>query len=101
MADGMLNMLDFARSKALSIGDTMPRLVPIRGTYFTMGWEEPRRVWVDAFEIGAYAVTNAEYAEFQSPPLAIDTRFNHPDQPVVAVSWWDAMAYCKWRGCRL
>ena len=97
-------MLDFARSLALSVGDTMPGLVHVEGNYFTMGPDgdtPARRVWVDAFEIGAYQVTNAEYAEFQAPPLAIDARFNHPDQPVVAVSWWDAMEYCKWRGLRL
>ena len=79
-------------------------LARIEGTYFTMGPDgdaPARRVWVDAFEIGTFQVTNREYSEFQPPPLAFDTRFNHPDQPVVAVSWWDAMAYCKWRGFRL
>jgi sulfatase modifying factor 1 len=80
----------------------------IEGTWFTMGSgsgadnERPiRRVWVDAFEIGECQVTNAEYAEFLPPPLSSDPRFNHPDQPVVGVSWFDAERYCEWRGVRL
>jgi len=60
-----------------------------------------RRVWIDAFEIGATAVTNAEYGEFEPPPLVDDPRFNDPEQPVVGVSWFDAVRYCEWRGVRL
>ena len=58
-------------------------------------------VWIDAFEIGMYAVTNAEYARFAPPPRGDDPHFNHPDQPVVAVSWLDAVRYCEWLGFRL
>ena len=59
------------------------------------------RVWVDAFAIAPYAVTNAEYAEFAPPPCRDDPRFNDPRQPVVGVSWDDAVRYCEWRGVRL
>jgi len=56
---------------------------------------------LSTFEIGATQVTNAEYAKFEPPPLRDDPKFNHPDQPVVAVSWFDAMRYCEWAGMRL
>ncbi len=56
------------------------------------------RVRVSSFEMGAYAVTNDEYVRFARPPLADDARFNDPRQPVVSVSWDDAMRYCEWLG---
>lgn len=79
--------------------------VGIDGTWFAMGSDEGHdnerpvhRVWVDPFEIAVYAVTNAGYALFEPPPLAEDPKFNDPRQPVVAVSWIDAMRYCDWLG---
>src|SRR5687767_2713505 len=78
-------------------------LVPIEGSWFVMGSEEGEdnerpvhRVWVDSFEIAAGTVTNAEYALFAPPLFGDDPRFNHPNQPVVAVSWNEAMSYCQW-----
>ncbi len=71
------------------------------------------RVWVDPFELGVCQVTNGEYAFFAQstghpqPPCRDDPRFNDPNQPVVAVSWIDAVRYCEWFGrtagrrCRL
>jgi len=61
------------------------------------------RVWIDAFEMGACQVTNAEYAAFVSAtghPLS-ETPFVDPEQPVVGVSWFDAVAFCEWVGARL
>jgi sulfatase modifying factor 1 len=65
--------------------------------------EKPRhRVWIDAFELAAYQTTNEEYSRFleatrHTMPLSWgDFSFNHPKQPVVAVSWLDAVAYCDW-----
>jgi sulfatase modifying factor 1 len=65
--------------------------------------EKPaHRVWVDAFELAAFQTTNAEYARFlketnHAPPLLwSDSNFDQPEQPVVAVSWFDAVAYCDW-----
>lgn len=61
-------------------------------------------LWLDTFELAAYQVTNAEYAIFvestgHSPsPLRDDSQFNDPKQPVVAVSWIDAVRYCEWLG---
>jgi formylglycine-generating enzyme required for sulfatase activity len=60
------------------------------------------RVWIDAFYFAACQVTNAEYAGFlrgtgsDAPPLWDDPNFNHSEQPVVAVSWFEAVKYCQW-----
>src|SRR5215475_5073007 len=60
------------------------------------------RVWVDRFAVGRSAVTNRLYRAFlewtgrQDPPGFSDARFNHPDQPVTSVSWFDGAAYCAW-----
>jgi sulfatase modifying factor 1 len=86
-----------------------PRVVRIPEGWFLMGSvtgqdnEHPvHRVFVDAFEIAACQVTNAEYAQFlastgrQKPLHWDDPLFSDPGQPVVAPSWFDALAYCEW-----
>jgi len=86
-----------------------PRLVRIPAGWFLMGSETGQdnerpvhRVWVDEFYLAACQVTNSEYAAFLQakavtpPPLWSDANFNHPHQPVVAVSWYDAVKYCEW-----
>ena len=60
------------------------------------------RVWIDAFQLAACQVTNAEYACFLRatgslpPPFWRDPNFSDPQQPVVAVSWFEAVKYCDW-----
>ena len=64
-------------------------------------------VFVDAFYIDIYEVTNAKYRKFiQATGHAESTywnnsKYNQPNQPVVGVSWYDAMAYAQWAGKRL
>jgi formylglycine-generating enzyme len=63
-------------------------------------------VWLDNFRMAALQVRNRDYAIFleeanhPAPPSWSDPYFNHPDQPVVAVSWFDAMKYCQWLSAR-
>jgi formylglycine-generating enzyme required for sulfatase activity len=67
----------------------------------------PHLVWVDAFYIDKHEVTNRQYGEFvratghSQPPFWGNDRLNSPEQPVVGVSWHDAVAYCKWAEKRL
>jgi formylglycine-generating enzyme len=77
--------------------------------WFQMGCDAGRddekpahRAWVDAFELATFQTTNAEYSRFladtrhPSPSLWDNPSFTNPEQPVVAVSWFDAVAYCDW-----
>ncbi|MGO9648749.1 MAG: formylglycine-generating enzyme family protein [Terriglobales bacterium] len=89
--------------------DDGPKLVSIPAGWFLMGSEDGQdnecplhRVWVDGFRLAECQVTNAEYARFvqatgaEAPPLLADPDFNHPQQAVVAVSWYEAVRYCEW-----
>ena len=86
-----------------------PALVMVPCGQFCMGSETGQdnerpvhTVWVDSFWLAAYQVTNSEYAIFleatqsSAPPSWNDPNFNHPEQPVVAVSWFEAAKYCEW-----
>jgi len=86
-----------------------PQLVHIPAGWFLMGSadgqenESPvRRIWVDAFCLAARQVTNSDYGRFlqatgvQPPPFWNDRYFNQSQQPVVAISWFEAVRYCEW-----
>src|SRR5437868_10342478 len=93
--------------------ETVSGLVFVPGGWFLMGCdrgqdnEKPvHRVWVDAFLLAACQVTNNEFGSFLRdtrslpPPFWCDPNFNHPEQPVVGVSWHEAVQYCEWLGVR-
>jgi formylglycine-generating enzyme required for sulfatase activity len=56
----------------------------------------------EGFWLGEFPVTNEQYALFlregqaREPTEWKSNRFNQPLQPVVGVTWFDAMAYCAW-----
>ncbi len=65
--------------------------------------EQPvHRVWVEDFLLGVFPVRNRDYRFFleatahPAPPLWSHPDFNHPDQPVAAVSWFEAVKYAEW-----
>ena len=86
-----------------------PKLVAIPAGWFMMGSESGQdnekpvhRVWVDEFLLAECQLTNAEYERFVRstgrtfPPFWGDAALNRPEQPVVGVSWFDAVHYCEW-----
>jgi formylglycine-generating enzyme required for sulfatase activity len=88
-----------------------PVVVRIPGGRFRMGSAAGRpdeapvhEVEVSAFHIGRTPVTRAEYAHFlaatgrTAPPWWSHPAFEAPDQPVVGVTWDDAMEFGRWLG---
>lgn len=85
----------------------------LRGTKSGGYDEQPERtIYVDAFSIDRYEVTNAQYQAFvvatghrkAAPPSRYAknlSRMKGVNQPVAYVSWEDADAYCRWAGKRL
>lgn len=87
----------------------LPRMVTIPAGFFLMGSEKGQenerpvhRVWLDEFDLAECQLTHGEYGQFLAatgriqPPFWNDPDFSNPKQPVVAVSWFDAVAYCEW-----
>lgn len=111
--------------------DPYEGMVLIEAGEFRMGsndwdWTKPvHSVYVDAFYMDKYEVTNAEYAEFlnakgkhteagkewyllgnQSSRIEYISRKyqvkgGYENHPVTLVSWYGAMAYAEWKGKRL
>jgi len=76
---------------------------------FLMGSEDGRdnekpvhEVYLDAYYIGTYPVTNADYKRYKDD---VGQPFEMPegkaDHPVVRVNWSDARDYAAWAGMRL
>jgi formylglycine-generating enzyme required for sulfatase activity len=81
---------------------------------FRMGWprglpcERPvHEVWLDRFLIATTPVTNADFAEYLAatagapPAFWRAGEFSRPRQPVVGLSWDEALGFADWAGARL
>jgi sulfatase modifying factor 1 len=86
-----------------------PKCIDVAAGWFWMGsdsgqdCEQPvHQVWLNAFSLAETQVTNSQYARFVSatktavPLQWDDANFNDPEQPVVAVPWFEAVLYCEW-----
>jgi len=68
---------------------------------------EPHTVELKGYWIGKYPITNRQYRKFMEetghrpPNRWDDPNFNHPESPVIGVSWVDAGQYMTWAGLRL
>jgi formylglycine-generating enzyme required for sulfatase activity len=63
---------------------------------------KPHRVTLKPFYISATEITNAQYGRFlkttghKAPLYWGDKNLSAPNQPVVGVTWFDAVAFCHW-----
>ena len=109
VSNGELNAQDVIR---ITVVQRSMVLVP--AGEFQMGSNDGRddekpvhTVYVDAFYMDVYEVTNVQYQKFmdatgQWPPTYwSNPNFNAPEQPVVGVNWDAAVAYAEWAGKRL
>jgi formylglycine-generating enzyme required for sulfatase activity len=88
-----------------------PDLIRVPGGCFRMGSAEgrpderpPHVVRVGGFSLGRIPVTRAQYERFLAdggvapPPWWSEPAFADPAQPVVGVTWFDAVAFTQWLG---
>ena len=111
----LLGCLENESSKADKAPATISKvdsaeMVLIPAGEFVMGNDDEKTahtVYLDAYYIDKYPVTNLQYKEFieatgYMPPLYWNNaKFNQSDHPVVGISWENANAYARWAGKRL
>lgn len=88
-------------------------MLVVPGGAFTMGSAHideaeapnpPHGIVLSDFVLATHPVTNAQYRVYVTETSAAepagwsDPRFARPEQPVVGVSWDEAIAYCGWAG---
>ncbi len=85
----------------------VPSTIFVPGGRFAVGaaWVDGRplrEAEVRPLRVGLTPVSNAAYASFLAaegavePPWWRDPDFRDPEQPVVGVTWFEAVAYCGW-----
>ena len=104
----------------LGVADPDELVVVSAGSFLFGEGRERHRLYLPAYRFGKFPVTNFEYRRFievggyqakrwwteagwaklgqhqDRPWLWSDARFNKPSQPVVGVSWYECVAYCRW-----
>jgi formylglycine-generating enzyme required for sulfatase activity len=95
-------------------------LVVPAGSFFMGEGSEQHELFLPDYQLGKYPLTNVEYRRFidaggyrdknwwteagwleigqnqNQPRFWIDERFNKPNQPVIGLSWYECVAYCRW-----
>ncbi len=108
-----LDINEFQKDQKFYLNEAGMPLVYIPPGEFIMGakygtdLEKPMHyVYLDAYYIGRFPVTNRQYHEFATatksdlPPYMQQPGYNDPEQPVVGVSWHDATKFCEWCSAR-
>jgi len=128
--DSLKNRDEIMKKAIIEQKKKFSKSVIIPAGEFIMGTDEARedeypehRVYLDAYEIDCYEVTNAQYWGFldyikrtndhnkcfkgepsnkdHTPKFWDNDYYNVPDYPVVRIDWHDAYAYAAWAGKRL
>ena len=117
-AVGDSTVVDSLSADSTAIADTLfvppDSMALIPGGDYVIGYKKGlyeqkpvHTVTLSAFLIDIHEVTNAQYKKFLEaaghclPFYWDDTLYNHPNKPVIGLSWYDAEAYCQWAGKRL
>jgi len=91
---------ELARIPAGRLIQGIPQCPPRAG--FAWIWHSGKSIDLPSFQLARHQVTNAEYqmfirdAGYSAPSHLERPEFNADRQPVIGISWHDAVAYCEW-----